>query len=277
MPEGERERLERYPEFAPAGVAGRPHAPEHLVSGGETIEVAGISFECLAVPGHSPAHVAFHADGRAVQRRPALRRLGRPRRPARRRLGHAPRLGPDARRAAPARDGRPPGSRPRDDARRRARAQPVPRRAAREAHEQKFQAPRGTHDVLPRDHLWWRVIRTIEEQCAQYGWSRVSTPGFEETAPLRAHVGRGLRRRAQGDVLVRGPRRPLAHAAAGGHGADRARLRRARPRPGAAAGQGVRDRADVPLLADRAAAATASTGSCRSRRSARPIRPSTPR
>jgi histidyl-tRNA synthetase len=46
----------------------------------------------------------------------------------------------------------------------------------------KFQAPRGTHDVLPRDHLWWRVLRTIEEQCAQYGWSRVSTPGFEETA-----------------------------------------------------------------------------------------------
>lgn len=63
MPEGERERLERYPEFAPAGVAGRPHAPEHLLSGGETIEVAGISFECLAVPGHSPAHVAFHAEG----------------------------------------------------------------------------------------------------------------------------------------------------------------------------------------------------------------------
>jgi len=46
----------------------------------------------------------------------------------------------------------------------------------------KFQAPRGTHDVLPRDHLWWRVIRTIEEQCAQYGWSRVATPGFEDTA-----------------------------------------------------------------------------------------------
>ena len=46
----------------------------------------------------------------------------------------------------------------------------------------KFQAPRGTHDVLPRDHLWWRVIRTVEEQCAQYGWSRISTPGFEDTA-----------------------------------------------------------------------------------------------
>lgn len=63
MPEGERERLERYLEFAPAGVPGRAHTPEHLVSGGETIELAGISFECLAVPGHSPAHVAYHADG----------------------------------------------------------------------------------------------------------------------------------------------------------------------------------------------------------------------
>ena len=63
MTEGERERLEQFPEFAPVGVEGRAHQPEHLVSGGETIEVAGISFECLAVPGHSPAHVAYYADG----------------------------------------------------------------------------------------------------------------------------------------------------------------------------------------------------------------------
>jgi histidyl-tRNA synthetase len=47
---------------------------------------------------------------------------------------------------------------------------------------EKFQAPRGTHDVLPGDRLWWHMIRTIEEQCAQYGWSRIQTPGFEETA-----------------------------------------------------------------------------------------------
>ena len=63
MTEGERERLERFTEFAPVGVPGRAHAPEHLVSGGEMIEVAGIAFECLAVPGHSPAHVAYYADG----------------------------------------------------------------------------------------------------------------------------------------------------------------------------------------------------------------------
>jgi histidyl-tRNA synthetase len=47
---------------------------------------------------------------------------------------------------------------------------------------EKFQAPRGTHDVLPGDRLWWHIVRTIEEQCAQYGWSRIQTPGFEDTA-----------------------------------------------------------------------------------------------
>ncbi|MGZ4388815.1 MAG: histidine--tRNA ligase, partial [Gaiellaceae bacterium] len=47
---------------------------------------------------------------------------------------------------------------------------------------QKFQAPRGTHDVLPDDHVWWHVVRTMEEQAALYGWRRIQTPGFEDTA-----------------------------------------------------------------------------------------------
>jgi glyoxylase-like metal-dependent hydrolase (beta-lactamase superfamily II) len=63
MPEGERALLEQYPDFAPVGAPGRPYTPDHLLAGGETVEVAGISFECVAIPGHSPAHVAFHADG----------------------------------------------------------------------------------------------------------------------------------------------------------------------------------------------------------------------
>jgi len=37
MPEGERDRLERYSEFAPAGVPGRAYTPDHLLAGGETI------------------------------------------------------------------------------------------------------------------------------------------------------------------------------------------------------------------------------------------------
>ena len=62
MPDGERDRLERYSEFAPAGVPGRPHTPDHLLEGGETIDVAGLSFECISIPGHSPAHIAFYVD-----------------------------------------------------------------------------------------------------------------------------------------------------------------------------------------------------------------------
>ena len=63
MPAGERDLLERYTEFAPLGAPGRPYVPDVLVEGGETFEVAGITFECVAIPGHSPAHVAYHADG----------------------------------------------------------------------------------------------------------------------------------------------------------------------------------------------------------------------
>ena len=63
MPEGERDRLERFPEFAPAGAPGRAYPVDHPLQGGETLELAGITFECVAIPGHSSAHVAFYADG----------------------------------------------------------------------------------------------------------------------------------------------------------------------------------------------------------------------
>jgi glyoxylase-like metal-dependent hydrolase (beta-lactamase superfamily II) len=63
MPEGERQLLERYSEFAPVGMPGRPYTADHFVSGGETIDVGGIAFECISIPGHSPAHVAYYSDG----------------------------------------------------------------------------------------------------------------------------------------------------------------------------------------------------------------------
>lgn len=63
MPEGERLLLENPGPFTPAGIVVRGYAPEVLLLGGETIEVAGISFEVLPVPGHSPAHVAYYSDG----------------------------------------------------------------------------------------------------------------------------------------------------------------------------------------------------------------------
>jgi len=47
---------------------------------------------------------------------------------------------------------------------------------------QRFQAPRGTHDVLPSDARWWHLVRTMEQVAANYGWGRIQTPGFEDTA-----------------------------------------------------------------------------------------------
>ena len=46
----------------------------------------------------------------------------------------------------------------------------------------KFQLPRGTHDVLPSDTRWWHVVHVMEEVAALYGWGRIQTPGFEDTA-----------------------------------------------------------------------------------------------
>jgi len=46
---------------------------------------------------------------------------------------------------------------------------------------EKLQAPRGTHDVLPSDATWWRLVRTMEEVTALYGFGRIQTPGFEDT------------------------------------------------------------------------------------------------
>jgi hydroxyacylglutathione hydrolase len=63
MPEGERSLLETPDRFTPAGVALRPYTPDVLLDGGETLELAGITFDVLAVPGHSPAHLAYSMDG----------------------------------------------------------------------------------------------------------------------------------------------------------------------------------------------------------------------
>jgi hydroxyacylglutathione hydrolase len=60
MPEGERGALES--PLAPAGVRVPPYQPDVLLNGGETLELAGITFEVLSVPGHSPAHLAYAAD-----------------------------------------------------------------------------------------------------------------------------------------------------------------------------------------------------------------------
>jgi glyoxylase-like metal-dependent hydrolase (beta-lactamase superfamily II) len=50
-------------ERASGWLAVRDYTVDTELDGGETLDVAGIAFDVVAIPGHSPDHVAFHADG----------------------------------------------------------------------------------------------------------------------------------------------------------------------------------------------------------------------
>ena len=46
----------------------------------------------------------------------------------------------------------------------------------------RFEAPRGTHDILPSEQpLWHWVTGEMETVCDLYGYRRIDTPGFEDT------------------------------------------------------------------------------------------------
>ncbi|MDQ3066665.1 MAG: MBL fold metallo-hydrolase [Actinomycetota bacterium] len=63
LPEGELDVFRRPADFFP-GTATPPYSGDAtLLSGGETVAVAGISFQVRHVPGHSPGHLSFYADG----------------------------------------------------------------------------------------------------------------------------------------------------------------------------------------------------------------------
>ena len=62
-PAGERSLLESPERFTPPGVHVRRWTPDTLLEGGEVLELAGVRFDVLAVPGHSPGHLAYAVDG----------------------------------------------------------------------------------------------------------------------------------------------------------------------------------------------------------------------
>ncbi len=56
----------------------------------------------------------------------------------------------------------------------------------------KFEAPRGTHDVLPSQQpLWEQVIREAERLCTLYGYRRITVPVFEDTEVFTRTSGAG--------------------------------------------------------------------------------------
>ncbi|HEV8179250.1 MAG TPA: histidine--tRNA ligase [Gaiellaceae bacterium] len=56
----------------------------------------------------------------------------------------------------------------------------------------KFQAPRGTHDVLPGEQPAWQLVtRTLAEVAEQYGYRRIQTPNLEDTEVFARTSGAG--------------------------------------------------------------------------------------
>ena len=56
----------------------------------------------------------------------------------------------------------------------------------------RFEAQRGTHDILPSEQPRWRqVIAEFERLCALYGYRRIDTPVFEDTELFTRTSGEG--------------------------------------------------------------------------------------
>ncbi len=63
LPEAELDVFRRPDVFFP-GITMRAYTGEAtLLSGGETVDAAGVSFQVRHVPGHSPGHLSYYADG----------------------------------------------------------------------------------------------------------------------------------------------------------------------------------------------------------------------
>ena len=62
-PAAERMLLESPAGFTPPEITVRPCVPDVSLEGGESFALAGLEFEVIAVPGHSPGHLAYVSDG----------------------------------------------------------------------------------------------------------------------------------------------------------------------------------------------------------------------
>jgi histidyl-tRNA synthetase len=55
-----------------------------------------------------------------------------------------------------------------------------------------FEAPRGTHDILPSEQPAWQLVRReFERLCRLYGYRRIDTPVFEDTELFARTSGEG--------------------------------------------------------------------------------------
>jgi histidyl-tRNA synthetase len=56
----------------------------------------------------------------------------------------------------------------------------------------RFEAPRGTHDILPSEQPLWQWVKgEMEAVCSLYGYRRIDTPGLEDTELIIRTSGGG--------------------------------------------------------------------------------------
>ena len=176
-------------ERASGWLAVRDYAVGTELTGGETLDVAGIAFDVVAIPGHSPDHVAFFAEGCLFSGDLIFASS----------VGRVDLAGGDwdtLLESARMLTERFPAETTciRDTARRRrsARSGSETRTSRSPPVMARFEAPRGTHDILPSEQPRWRwVTRTMEEVCAAYGYRPIQTPGIEDTDLIIRTSGEG--------------------------------------------------------------------------------------
>ena len=54
----------------------------------------------------------------------------------------------------------------------------------------KYQSPKGVHDILPEDHLYFSFIKkVVRHHCRRAGFRRISTPMFEDIEVFKRSIG----------------------------------------------------------------------------------------
>ena len=257
---------------------------DETVAGGETLELAGLEIDVIFTPGHSPGHVTYSVrDEDAIFSGDVLFQgsVGRVDLPG----GDGPtllRVDPHAA-STPTRP-RPtsiPGHMGVTDAGRRAGDQPLPRRAgpvgaeaAAPVRSRTMAAASTRHRAGPSTccptaaRARGRVEPTAAEIFARAGYEPDRDARLRGHRAVRARRRPVHRHRPQGDVHLRGQGRAQPHPAAGGHGADLPRLRRARHAQAGAAGEALPTSGRSSATSARRPAATASSTSSGPRRSA---------
>ncbi len=194
-PAGERMLLEDPTAFTPPGLDIAAATADVWLEGGEAIDAAGISFAVTLVPGHSPAHLAYYAEGELFSGDVLFAgSVGRTDLPG----GDWNVLEESIRSlldAYPAETVVRPGHGPSTTLAGERRANPFlaglrDERAGRMSD--RIERPRGTHDVVPSEMpLWQRVTGEIERLCDLYGYRKILTPVFEDTALFARTSGQG--------------------------------------------------------------------------------------